>query len=320
MMEQQQQQQQQQPHAAAFNVQDDGDGGNNDSVPNPLLGASWISRLLFLWVDPLFKLRGKNLSQSDLFSMTPEDRTSTLSARLTSAWNAEISAHPDAPSLGRAYIAAFGMDYVLRSVPLVLKAVFMLLQTVFLGWLLDEFRAPVYSPTAAYCWALAMVLCVVGSGLCHHTYFFAAWRCGMQWRAASLSLLFAKSTRLRLDALSSVSAGHVVNLAASDVERFQKGGQFYAYLVLAPCEAAAALGLLYIQVGWQAMLAGTGVLLLFVGAQARFSQLFGRLRAATATITDERVRLTGQVRQQQQQQQQNASYCSAPSCYVLSCF
>ena len=273
---------------------DSGGVGGGHGVPNPITTSNYLSRLLFIWVTPLFRKRGK-ITEADLFAVTPTDAAGPLCIRLSAAWDAERAAHPLAPSLGRAYFNAFGWDYIGHSAPLALKATFMLLQTVFLGWLLDTFHAPVYSATAAYCYALAMVLCVVGSGLCHHTYFLAAWRCGMQWRSASLALLYAKSTRLRLDALSSVSSGHVVNLAASDVERFQKSGQFFAYLVLAPLEAVAALGLLWAQVGWQGTLAGTAVLLAFVLTQARFSQLFGRLRAATAAITDERVRLTGQV-------------------------
>lgn len=48
----------------------------------------------------------------------------------------------------------------------------------------------------------------------------------MRWRSATLQLIYEKSLRLDLSALSRVSAGHVISMAASDLERFQKACQY----------------------------------------------------------------------------------------------
>ena len=66
---------------------------------------------------------------------------------------------------------------------------------------------------------------VVGCGLCawflHHFHFFIAWRFGMRMRVALVTHIMAKALRLSLGSLHSVSVGHVVTLASSDVEKFQ---------------------------------------------------------------------------------------------------
>jgi hypothetical protein len=85
----------------------------------------------------------------------------------------------------------------------------------------------------------------------------------------------------------------VVNLASSDVERFQMS-QYYHSLWLAPLEAAVVLVLLIRSLG-VAALAGFGLLLLLVPLQMQFSRYFGRIRARTATISDARVRTTNQL-------------------------
>ena len=259
--------------------------------PHPMSDAPLLSRLVFAWASPLFAKRGR-IDAGDLVPTLPEDASAHIAARLERAWGAELRrAHP---SLARAYVRAFGWDYLVNAVPIVVKAAFILGQAVVLGELLQRLRDG-GGAADAYLLALGLVCTGAVTALCHHWYFFGAWRAGMRWRIAGAALIFQKTLRLRLAALSAVSGGHVTALASSDLERFQKGCQFFIYFVLAPVEAVLIGWLIAREVGFAGMLAGYAVMLLLVGVQSSFSKSFGLLRAATARISDERVRSTSQM-------------------------
>jgi ABC-type multidrug transport system fused ATPase/permease subunit len=255
--------------------------------------AGFLSRVVFEWVSPLFA-KGEAMTEADLYPTLPVETAAALSARIHATWDAELA--KPVPSLTRAYIRAFGVEYAWNSVPIIVKTGFVLGQTQLLAALLDELRqtGPAFDATAAYLYALGLVLTGAMAGLLHHHYFIKAWRAGMRWRGAATGLIFEKSLRLRLTSLAAVSAGHVVNLASSDIERMQKGCQFFVYLFLAPVETALTWWLLWREIGVGSA-AGMAVLAVFVVLQSWFSKWFGRLRSSAARITDERVKVTGQV-------------------------
>ena len=264
--------------------------------PCPLGAASLPSRATFAWVSPLFRSRGA-LGHGDLWALLPEDTTARLAGRLAAAWRAELAAAraarpPRAPALTAAFWAAFSGHYLRSSVAIVIKGGFVLAQVQCLALLLGALQAdaPAASVFAA---AAAMIACAVVAGMMHHVFFFEAWRAGMHWRAAASALIFEKALTLRLDALAAVSAGRVVNLMTNDVERFSKLAQMAAYLVVAPVEAGVILWLLWLEAG-VATFSGAAALLTFFVIQTLFSRSFGRLRAATAPLTDARVKAAAQ--------------------------
>lgn len=271
------------------------------SPPNPANSASWFSRLLFLWVNQLMRLRG-DLTEADLYELQPDDTTAAVHARLSSAWKDELrvdAASP--PSIARAYARAFGGPYAAWSVVIFVKAAFMLAQTQFLARLLERLSQPALTADApddvpAYMWALALTLCSVVTGILHQWFFYSVWRAGMRWKAAGAALLFEKSLALRQDGLAAVSVGQVrwqlqhltphnrsthllrlaypyplqiVSLLSNDLEKFSRLAQFLIWLLLTPVESAAAGALLAREVGWQATLACFALLLFFVGVQVR---------------------------------------------------
>lgn len=264
--------------------------------PNPLVSANIFSRFAFSWVDKLFAQRG-NIDADDLWALIPTDDTASVAATLRSAWvkeQAEAASQARAPSLPKAYMRAFLPRYALITLIILLKAVFVLAQTQFLALLLGSLADPSSTDQESYLYALGLCLTACVGGMLHHHFFFNAWRCGMHWRASAVSLIFEKSLVLRLDALSSVSAGFIINIASNDVERFQKLAQMGTYLVVAPLEAVVIIWLIWREVGI-ATLAGIGVLVLLVVIQTLVASGFGKLRSGTASITDARVRMIGQV-------------------------
>ena len=168
---------------------------------------------------------------------------------------------------------------------------------------------------------------LVGSGLIvlfeHHHVFFWTWRRGMQYRISCIAAIYDKSLRLNSTSAteqlpsssmdrtkgsktsgsggdtsssssSTSSSGKIVNLATNDVERFMMATLFASYIIWAPLQSLAILGLGWWVIGWS-FAAGFGLLLfLFVPLQLWLSQRFAHMRSRIAAITDERVTMVSQ--------------------------
>lgn len=127
-----------------------------------------------------------------------------------------------------------------------------------------------------------------------HTTFFNSWRIGMETRAAAIGIIYRETLRMSSQALSSVSTGHVVNLASNDVERFVESSIFLHYLWISPLALAAVVYFLWQEIG-VASLAGTGLLVFIVPLNVMLGRLFSRFRHATAMATDTRVRTMNEI-------------------------
>lgn len=265
----------------------------------PLKHASAWQQLTFSWASGIFR-KGDKLSADDLFPLLPLDTVQTATQSLAQAWEAEklsAAAKGKPPRLSTAYLRAFLPFYLKICLFIVWKGCFVLAQSQFLALLLTSLSQPLLSSDVeAYLYALGLTLTAVCGGLLHHLFFFQAWRAGMHWKAAAQGLIFDKILSVDGGVMSSgaMSSGGIVNLAAGDVERFQKLCQMGAYVVLAPAEAVVILWLLWREVGIAA-LAGAGTLLFFVILQTWLSQRTAALRMHISKVTDERVRLQGQV-------------------------
>jgi len=109
-----------------------------------------------------------------------------------------------------------------------------------------------------------------------------------------ISEIQAKVLRLHGASLSNITGGKVVNLVSNDVRRFDEMGTFWVHLIGGPLELIAVFVLVGIRMGFLASFAGISSLLLLIPAQAVLAKYISKLRDATAKMTDERVRLTGE--------------------------
>ena len=73
-------------------------------------------------------------------------------------------------------------------------------------------------------YGFGLIVVLVSVWLLQHATFWGLWRMGMHLRVACTVLIFNKSLSLDIQAMQKVSVGHVVNLASSDVEKFQNVG------------------------------------------------------------------------------------------------
>uniref|UniRef100_A0A8C0R6Y4 ATP binding cassette subfamily C member 4 (PEL blood group) n=1 Tax=Canis lupus dingo TaxID=286419 RepID=A0A8C0R6Y4_CANLU len=95
--------------------------------PNPLQDANLCSRVLFWWLNPLFKIGHKRrLEEDDMYSVLPEDRSKHLGEELQGYWDKEIqkAEKSDArkPSLTKAIIKCYWKSYLVLGIFTLIEA------------------------------------------------------------------------------------------------------------------------------------------------------------------------------------------------------
>uniref|UniRef100_A0A8C7TZT0 Multidrug resistance-associated protein 4 n=1 Tax=Oncorhynchus mykiss TaxID=8022 RepID=A0A8C7TZT0_ONCMY len=95
-------------------------------------------------------------------------------------------------------------------------------------------------------------------------------------------------------AMGKTTTGQIVNLLSNDVNKFDEVTIFLHFLWVGPLQAAAVLGLLWVEIG-PSCLAGMAVLVILMPTQTMFGRLFSKFRSKTAALTDNRIRTMNEV-------------------------
>uniref|UniRef100_A0A3B4ABV8 Uncharacterized protein n=1 Tax=Periophthalmus magnuspinnatus TaxID=409849 RepID=A0A3B4ABV8_9GOBI len=86
-----------------------------DGKTNPAATASFLSKIFFCWLNPLFSVGYKrSLEEDDMYDVLPEDRSQSLGQELQRHWEQNIqksSKNMQPPSLSRAIICCYWKSY-----------------------------------------------------------------------------------------------------------------------------------------------------------------------------------------------------------------
>uniref|UniRef100_A0A1E1XAH8 Putative abc transporter n=1 Tax=Amblyomma aureolatum TaxID=187763 RepID=A0A1E1XAH8_9ACAR len=265
---------------------------------NPVETANCVSKLLFSWVTPLFR-KGyrRTLQVEDLYACPKWERSERKADRLQAEWDKEIRRMKQGkqPNLLNAIFRAFGFTYVMVALLILVEECFKnVMQPVMLGWVVRYFAAPESIGKTEFYLSAAGVSILGGMHIfTHHPYFFNMQRMGMRIRIACCSLVYRKALRLSQAALSKTAVGQMVNLLSNDVNRFDQSVLFVPYLVAGPLQTAVITWVLWQHLGISC-LAGISFVLLYIPFQGCLGRAFSKLRAKTAALTDERIRLVNE--------------------------
>ncbi|XP_078589212.1 ATP-binding cassette sub-family C member 4-like [Branchiostoma floridae x Branchiostoma japonicum] len=263
--------------------------------PNPLATANTLSRLLFWWLNPLFKVGYKRkLEEDDMFNVLYEDSSCKLRTDLESSWNMEKSEYSK-PRLLRALWRCYGKGWILLGIPLVFEETMKVAQPLLMSRLILYFSTGSHVMlTEAYLCALGISACALLSGMVHHQIYFLTQRWGWRKKVACCSMIYKKALRLSNAALLKTTTGQIVNLMSNDVNRFDLGFQFIHYLWIGPVEAIVISVILWGELG-PSCLAGLGFMVFLFPVQSAMGKLFSKFRSETAQRTDERVRTMSEI-------------------------
>ncbi|KAK3140524.1 hypothetical protein QOZ80_5AG0402140 [Eleusine coracana subsp. coracana] len=261
--------------------------------------ASFLSRLIFTWMDPLLRLGySKPLDFGDLPPLDADDAAAEASRKFMEKW--QKRREQDAEGKPSSSLAVFMVLAECYNKDLLLTALYTLLRTL-------SFAA---SPLILYCFVsysyqrdrrLAAGLALVGvlvaaklvESLSQRHWFFGSRRLGMRMRSALMSAVFAKQLRLSSDARRRRSAGEVASLIAVDAYRL---GEFPFWLHLSwcmPAQLALAVALLFWAVG-RGALPGLAPLAACAVLNVPLAKMLQRYQSMFMAAQDERQRATAE--------------------------
>ncbi|XP_036687855.1 multidrug resistance-associated protein 4 isoform X7 [Balaenoptera musculus] len=270
--------------------------------PNPLQDANLCSRVLFWWLNPLFKIGHKRrLEEDDMYSVLPEDRSKHLGEELQGYWDQEVLRAEKAtrePSLTKAIIKCYWKSYLVLGIFTLIEESTRVVQPIILGKIIGYFEN--YNPTdsaalyEAYGYAGVLSACTLVLAILHHLYFYHVQCAGMRLRVAMCHMIYRKALRLSNLAMGKTTTGQIVNLLSNDVNRFDQVTIFLHFLWAGPLQAIIVTILLWMEVGISC-LAGMAVLIILLPLQSCIGKLFSSLRSKTAAFTDTRIRTMNEV-------------------------
>uniref|UniRef100_A0A8C8I6P8 Cystic fibrosis transmembrane conductance regulator n=1 Tax=Oncorhynchus tshawytscha TaxID=74940 RepID=A0A8C8I6P8_ONCTS len=270
-------------------------------------GASRSAHLVFPpiithWLNPLFRIGYKRrLEEDDMYKVLPEDGSERLGEELQSLWDHEVQkAAKDlrTPKLTKVLIKCYWKPYAVLGIFTLIEEVIKVIQPVFLGKLIQYFEK--YDPDnmdalyEAFGYAAGVSLSTLILAITHHLYFFHVQRTGMKMRVAMCHMIYKKALCLSSAAMGKTTTGQIVNLLSNDVNKFDEVTIFLHFLWVGPLQAAAVLGLLWVEIG-PSCLAGMAVLVILMPTQTMFGRLFSKFRSKTAALTDNRIRTMNEV-------------------------
>lgn len=148
----------------------------------------------------------------------------------------------------------------------------------------EQVKTDIYLMAAGIC--LTQLIYILSM----NPYWYSVSKLGMDMRIACCRLIYKKSLRLSNAAFAETTVGQIVNLLSNDVNRFDIGTLQACFLIVGPLQALAATYILWPTIGiWT--LTAIGILLFYIPLQAVMGKMFSKIRAKTALLTDERVRL-----------------------------
>uniref|UniRef100_UPI0037E899EE ATP-binding cassette sub-family C member 4-like n=1 Tax=Semicossyphus pulcher TaxID=241346 RepID=UPI0037E899EE len=269
---------------------------------NPAASAGLLSTLFFWWLNPLFKTGYKRqLEEDDMFEVLSEDRSENLGQDLNRYWDHEVqkaTKEMRKPSLSKAIMKCYWKPYAVLGFFTLIEEVIKVIQPVFLGKMITYFEN--YDPNdtkalnEAYGYATGMSLSTIGLAMLHHLYFYHVQRAGMKIRVAMCHMIYKKALCLSSSAMGKTTTGQIVNLLSNDVNKFDDVTIFLHFLWVGPLQAAAVVGLLWLEIG-ASCLAGMVVLMFLMPVQTMFGRLFSKFRSKTAVLTDSRIRTMNEV-------------------------
>ncbi|XP_063833055.1 ATP-binding cassette subfamily C member 4 [Ostrinia nubilalis] len=268
---------------------------------NNYMRANFLSRSWFVWMMPTF-WRGfkRDLYDADLTKPKDNHLSDKLGDRLEKKWLEEIalaSKKGRKPSLLRAMAKTFWRSYAPSGIMFLIQALFLKpFQPVALSMMLAYWEpgSDMTYEQAVYC-ASAVIFMSLLIGFLNHHGSYSTQQFGMKVRIAACSLIYRKVMRMSSGALAQTTAGQVVNLLSNDVNRFDYAFIYTHFIWLLPLQVVIVCYLIYLKIGYAAIVGVVGIVLQTIPVQSYMSKLAARLRMRTACKTDERVRIMDEI-------------------------
>uniref|UniRef100_A0A673JBF9 ATP-binding cassette sub-family C member 10 n=1 Tax=Sinocyclocheilus rhinocerous TaxID=307959 RepID=A0A673JBF9_9TELE len=219
-------------------------------------GCSWLSRLLYLWLNPLLRRgkRGELEKPCDVFQLPHRLRTK---ARMC-----EGGTQRDVKLL-QVLHKAFGLRYYLLGVLKLVASMLAFAGPLLLGGLVG-FMETEGAPLSKGVWcAVGLFASTFLAAVLRNVFVYEVSKVALEARVAVISTIYSKALKVSASALARFNMGEVVNFMSTDTDRVVNFFNSFHEVWSLPFQFVLALYLLYLQVG-VAFLGGVAVAVLLV--------------------------------------------------------
>ncbi len=261
-------------------------------------GCSWLSRLLYLWLNPLLRRgkRGELEKPCDVFQLPHRLRTKAVTLRFYQCWQKCL--HPRGPErperpdrlprgnlqdnnwseaepermcegaqrdvkLLQVLHTAFGVRYYLLGVLKLVASMLAFAGPLLLGRLVG-FMETEGAPVSKGVWcSVGLFASTFLAAVLRNVFVYEVSKVALEARAAVISTIYSKALKVSASALARFNMGEVVNFMSTDTDRVVNFFNSFHEVWSLPFQFVLALYLLYLQVG-VAFLGGVGVAVLLV--------------------------------------------------------
>ncbi|XP_072401346.1 multidrug resistance-associated protein 1 isoform X12 [Diabrotica undecimpunctata] len=289
--------------------------------PSPEESASFLSRLLFAWFDPLaWKGFKKPLETKDLWDINVEDSSRELVPVFEKYWSQTLkkaeSASPTQVAHAKFKSDAASVDFVNNKkkkqasiLPPLLKcfgpiyffgALLKLIQDLLtfvspqiLGFLISytRFNQEMWK---GYFYAILLFITATIQTLFLAQYFNRMFVVGMRIRTVLVSTIYRKALKISNSARKESTVGEIVNLMAVDAQKFMDLIGYLNMIWSAPLQICLSLYFLWKELG-PSVLAGLAVMIILIPVNGFIANKIKKLQVKQMKNKDERVKLMNEI-------------------------
>ena len=256
------------------------------------------SRLTFQWLARILRIGNEQnrLEQEDLDCIPlPDDlQTSQVVATFDHYWAEELKQNPTKPSLTKALVKSFGMEYFQAAL---LKLVHDL--NVFVGpQVLHAIIVFLRDPEAPLWHGLRLTIAITVSQIlmsfCLRHYFFKCYKTGLRIRTAVVLTVYKKALLLSAAERQTKTLGEITNLMSIDAQRLQDLMNYMNSIWSSPLQICLSLFFLWGEMG-ASSLGGVAVIIIMVPVTKMIAQKMGGLQSILMQAKDRRIELNSEV-------------------------
>ncbi|KAM8934198.1 multidrug resistance-associated protein 1-like [Pelodytes ibericus] len=301
--------------------------------PCPVLNASFVSQVTFSWfTEIMFRGYKTPLKGEDIWSLRKHDTAEEILAKFSKAMEIEwhktrplevLSAHSSsAPlenhdqileeiddqevllkspsmqmtpkSLLKIIMKTFGLEYLLSSLLMVLFTAFLFISPQLMSLLLDRLKNSSAPTWQGFLVAVLLLICPCAQSLFLHQHDYICYVIGMRLKSAIVGSVYKKALVISSAGRKNCSAGEIVNLISSDVQKLMDLATCLNYVWSAPFTIIVAMYFLWQTMG-VAVFAGVGVFVLNLPFMTAFGVLVKKMQEEQMKQKDSRIKLISEI-------------------------
>lgn len=269
--------------------------------PNPLRGASLVSKVATQWFQPLITLGAqKVIEREDVWPVAPEDSCDALQQRFAHYYNDPAAESTlGIPKIAIALIKTFRTEIAIMYANHLVYIGTMVLQPYIAQALLDFLndRENLFRIDSGLVLVAMMTVVSLVGVTCLNYGFFTSSRIGVNMRALVMDIVYQKSLRLSSVARQAYSTGDITTLMSVDAERVFYGIVFGPWVLISPFAFVVTAVLLGLMFDVVSATCGAALLALVLYVSIRLADRTGDVQEKLLEVVDERVKVTSEALQ-----------------------